>query len=602
MRRFIIATLCGVVLAACTGNQKPKQSGDSQQQTADTVSIVINSTETETAPDGPDEFSVISCEVFKFLKQNNVPDMWLDLIKDDLTADDMRDYSCWRLEPATEETRHNTNERYWARPVNGQADKLWSCYFVRRDCGGYVVIVDACSNNRETDKVTVTNAGCYYIDGKISFDIDDHGTMRNALPKPDINDFYLNADKFPKEAYDCLAKARLSYKFYINYSDNSISVTLDPYVGEPDATQKILPDPISGLENRGYVYFPTVAYHWDGDNYIIDSKHKPFEEELRFFEADGGKFAATGYRPGQLYNEYSSDLISEADLNGDGIKDLVINDKTNLEFAVYVRDNHGAYNRQLIAHRADSDGDLYASAVSDTLFVSASLESTKDYIFHYQNGDFYLLKYSQSMCWPDEGGCENYEIDFVKHTISESDDSRDTTYTVPAYPLLKLSEVPLGWVTIEHIYNGCDMIDIWRQLERLTDDASGEKNLKYQRNHVSYKIEKSDSHSTRERSVQCYEMDNGKGYKVIDIYQLATETWSGTYSLDENLITEYTYKDGKLTKNKLQKTFKPYSKDGFKTVFDDEEGYGHEGHKIVFISGDGNEDVFVWNGEEFVKQ
>ena len=608
MRRFIVATLCGVVLVACTGNQKPKQNGGTQQQTADTVSVVINSTDTESETDGPDELSAISCQVLKFLKKSNVPDRWLDLIDDNLTPEDMRDYSCWRLELPTAETSHRTNERFWARPVDGLADKLWSCYFVRRDFGGYIVIVDACSNNREKNKVSVTNAGCYYIDGKISLTTDFHGTVYNALPKPGINDFYSNADKFPKEVRDCLSKLRLSYKFYINYYDNSISVTMDPYelgtIPEWGYDFKIdhLPEPIRGLAKKYDDLFPTVNYRFDGDNYIIDSKHKPFEEDLWYFEPEDNKFALTGNHPTQLYTNLNKDQYSEADLNGDGIKDLVINDREYDKFAVYFKDDKGVYTRQFIARRPDNDGgNLSAYATNDTLRVSASFESTKDYVFHYQDGDFYLLNYSQSMEWPDDGGREYYEIDYLKHSITNSNDSHDTTYFVPAYPLLRLSEVPLGWWTIADIYSGCDMIAVWRQIERRADDEKAEKLLKYSRNHVGYELKADDSHCTRTHIVQCYEMADDDSRKVVDIYKLMCETQPGVFNLDDIEMTEYTFSKGKLSKEKLSKDFKSYVKDGYEPVFEDEDGYGYEGHKIKFVK-NGTEVVFAWNGKEFVKQ
>ena len=128
------------------------------------------------------------------------------------------------------------------------------------------------------------------------------------------------------------------------------------------------------------------------------------------------------------------------------------------------------------------------------------------------------------------------------------------------------------------------------------NDAEGEKELKYSKNHVIYDIDVNESHCLRTREVKCFELSNGKGYKVIDIYKRSCENWSGIYRLEENQITEYTYKGGKLTKNKLQKALKPFSKDGYDSIFDDEED------KISFFSSDGSEDIFVWNGEEFEKQ
>ena len=66
-------------------------------------------------------------------------------------------------------------------------------------------------------------------------------------------------------------------------------------------------------------------------------------------------------------------------------------------------------------------------------------------------------------------------------------------------------------------------------------------------------------------------------------------------------MTEYTFSKGKLSKEKLSKDFKSYVKDGYEPIFEDEEGYGYEGHKIKFVK-NGTEVVFAWNGEGFVKQ
>ena len=149
------------------------------------------------------------------------------------------------------------------------------------------------------------------------------------------------------------------------------------------------------------------------------------------------------------------------------------------------------------------------------------------------------------------------------------------------------------------IRNNCDLQKVWKWIDRKPDDAKGKKELSFKGVVAEYSISVNDGHCTRTRTLHSYEKGGGE-YIVLDIYKLACETQSGTYNLSEHEITEYSYKDGKLSKIRLQDELKPYSKEGYDSHFDEENAYGHMGHKIVFMTSGGDETVFEWYNDKFV--
>ena len=611
MKKTILILAALATLASCGG------SGTSTtQQNADSANggDAINRVSTTTPSDGttaPDELTLLTCEMLKYIKPQTFNMRLSEEPDTAFNVKNITDYPRWTQDSPDPKTSREDSSRFYVH-LDGGFDNIWKFTYRKRKSGGYWILVHlrGLSGDCGDCEYNEYNAW-YYVDGKPASSVNVNDKKHYAMPNPSIlSDFYANLDKFPEKAREWLKNREIT-KFDYEISGDKINVTLNPYChvesivnDDYEEIIDVLPRQLMGLEKKKDPKFPSVTYLWNGDDYVMDPKHKPLQEDLKYFQPDGGeKFAQSGKYAIQLYSGWDSDNYSEADINGDGMDDLVVCDNDYKEFAVYFKDKKGVYNRQMIGHRppeeeSDDECQLYATAKQGGINVTASYESTKEYDFHYEKGDFYLYNYSQSMEWPDDGGSDYYEIDFEKHKVIDN----DSTYSVPAYPLMKIADVPLGWWTITEIYQGCDMTEIWKQIESRGDDVAGSKELKYSFNNLKYEIDVNDGHCTRKRTVHCYELEDKGGYTVIDVYGLMCETQSGTYNLAENTITQYIFKDGKLTKTELQEELKPYNKDGFETVFENERGYGFEGFKLQFLTSGGDETVFSWNGKKFEKK
>lgn len=99
-------------------------------------------------------------------------------------------------------------------------------------------------------------------------------------PQPTINDFYANADQFPKEIYDLLVKEIETHLDYLyNENNNWLNVM---WLGNRD--EEILPEPLQKLKKDGF-QFPLLLYSWDGEHFVIDPDNKPLK-----YNWDGDKF------------------------------------------------------------------------------------------------------------------------------------------------------------------------------------------------------------------------------------------------------------------------------------------------------------------------
>ena len=605
-KSLIIVSLAAMTaLMSCGGG-----STNQNNAAADSVSTSVDAPQTDTeqsASTEPDELSLITCEVLKYLKNQT---SYLRLNDEPDTAFNVKnitDYPRWTQDSPDPKTSRKDSSRFYVH-LDGGFDNIWEFSFRKRNRGGYWVFVHLTGLSGDCGDCEMHQyTAIYYVDGSKDFAYYGSKDPDYALPRPKYSDFYANSDKFPEDVrrwLDESEKTKLDYKF----TDGKIEVTLNPYYqtvitteSEEDVAIDMLPKPLMGLEKKNGAKFPTITYVWDGDRYVVDPKFVPLQEDLKYLLSNDEIFAPSGKYPIQLYGFLHDEQVSEADINGDGISDMVICDNENKEFAVYFKNKQGVYNRQIIGRRPpedDGEGELSAGAMEGGIHVYAFYESSKSYDFRYERGDFFLYKFMQSMDWPDGGGSEYYEIDFVKHKVIDN----DTSYSVPAYPLMRIADVPLGWWTITEIYEGCDMTEIWKQIERRDDDDEGIKVIRYSYNNLEYAVLANDGHCSRSRTVHCYDLDGRDGYMVIDVYSLFCETQSGVYNLSENTITQYTFENGKLTKIDLQEELKPYSKEGFQTSFENKRGYGFEGFKLEFMTSNGSEAIFVWNGTKFEKK
>ena len=114
-----------------------------------------------------------------------------------------------------------------------------------------------------------------YKDGNLS-------KTGSLLPKPTLNDFYSNADKFPKAVQTHLKDAvenRTDYSFVT--SSNGLEVTFQgfEYDGDYDVPKSMK----TYYAKKGAV-FANITYIWDGEKFIRDPQTSPYEEDLNLFK------------------------------------------------------------------------------------------------------------------------------------------------------------------------------------------------------------------------------------------------------------------------------------------------------------------------------
>ena len=584
--KHLFIALATLTLFSCGGGNKTQNADGDGEHT-------VSTTES-------DELSRITCEVLKYGKTHWKEEDRMggshDLQEEYLIVDNITDYPQYSLDSPDPESSRSDSVRYYAI-LDGGFDDLWSCSFSKRKSGGYWIWVELESRSGDSpDCNSIHSKAVTYIDGVI----------KDATPNPTLSDFYANYKDFPKDALKYLENI-YNRDFSYDFNDDTLKVSFSLYEQfyevdefEDDVLIEVLPRPFAGFEMKKDPKVPSVAYVWNGDDYVISPNYKPYNEDLQYFET-GKSFARSGKYPIELYIT-DDDHLSYADLNHDNIIDLVISDNEEKEFAVYFKDDFEVYNRQLVGHRPEKDADdpdcsLYAYAKDDTLFVCASYESSKDYVFYYKKDAFYLLKYSQSMSWPDDGGSDYEEIDFVNLKFIDNDKTTD----IPPYPLRKLEDVPLGWWTITSIYSGCNMLDIWKQLDSKSYDSDAEKEncLKFERNFLTYTYD--DEHCTRTRCAACFQRDQQKDTIVFDTYYSMCESQSGIFINHQNEMIQYVCKNGKLTQIELQEDLKPYTTEEYQSnISINDDSYGT--FNLIIWKFDSNESIlFTWNGEKFIK-
>lgn len=152
-----------------------------------------------------------------------------------------------------------------------------------------------------------------------------------------------------------------------------------------------------------------------------------------YVEDDGlDVFKYQGNTKEELCDEQYNPTYEEADIDGDGDLDLVVN-ALNLTFALYYKDASGSYNMMFQGKSFDKYTETYAYIEEGNLIVNATTESEKSYTFRDNGyGYFRLIEFEQSMEWPDGGGSYYQRIDFVNGTrLEQEDDKPATTVSIP---------------------------------------------------------------------------------------------------------------------------------------------------------------------------
>ena len=173
-------------------------------------------------------------------------------------------------------TQENIDEAEWgdddseglychfgAEPVN----YLLHCFPHKN--GGYMAILLA----EDLSTFEFRNYAFYYKDGEMTNPTD-------VLPYPTMEDYYSNADQFPKPAYFALSTV-VEYPIY-NYdrAKKQLQVTFMLLLSENDFVKKY-------MKARKAMIGPQITYTWDGEQFVRTPDNKPFDEDLSIFGVEG---------------------------------------------------------------------------------------------------------------------------------------------------------------------------------------------------------------------------------------------------------------------------------------------------------------------------
>ena len=292
---------------------------------------------------------------------------------------------------------------------------------------------------------------------------------KSLLPTPGIDDFFANANQFPKDAYDEIQKRIPFYEYSAGVGSAGGSVVASfkcfDYIGGKYFLGYKVPKPLQtyfksriqyGDDDEGfYDGIPCgVSYKWDGEKFVMSPNHTPLKEDITFFglPAPQGEFAQSGKTIDDLYSLDSDFLLTAVnDLNQDGIKDLVAAEKHGGLMAVYFGGDNGYTLFKTYKVKKDPEA-LIIDAWNESRDGSAFLKieyhpknaSSIWYTMQYIDNDLYLVQgYAVKKSGKYQGKYGYY--DFKKNTWTP-DDEEDTTKTIPIAkkPLKKLSDFTVG--------------------------------------------------------------------------------------------------------------------------------------------------------------
>jgi hypothetical protein len=135
---------------------------------------------------------------------------------------------------------------------------------------------------------TVVETGDYehYFHHYYTFKDDVLTETDKHLPHPTINDFYTNANKFPKKVSAALAEEIAAAEYTYEQEEQKLIVWLNPWMC--DETGCELPDALKCFGPREdadeYYSFPTAEYTWKNGQFVRLPDSKPREEDLKYFK------------------------------------------------------------------------------------------------------------------------------------------------------------------------------------------------------------------------------------------------------------------------------------------------------------------------------
>ena len=326
---------------------------------------------------------------------------------------------------AKKEVYHNLDDE--VEPVEGDGLKI----FFGDEKGDYSLFHNYAINNHPEELYANWDSIIIYDDGYLTimdhFRSDDDNYYTYGIWFRD-NDFYLTdftmeygTDEYNMQYYDMVDNRLKSYIEWHEMDSENYHHRTDWY-DLKDIPQKSLSE------------FKIGDMVCDFNEYV-----EQIDEDI---------FEFTGTSKEELCPAEFNPTYEEADLNHDGINDLIIN-VNNARFAIYFRNSDGDYNFEFEGKSCDEWTEISAYEKDGNLMVYAFTESSKLYTFHYDdNGYCHLLSFEQSMYWPDGGGSYFQFIDFVNGKRTEQvDEEPDVTVDIPQRPLSVIEEFHFGNVS-----------------------------------------------------------------------------------------------------------------------------------------------------------
>ena len=260
---------------------------------------------------------------------------------------------------------------------------------------------------------------------------------KSLLPKPSITDFYANSDKFPKDIFNIL-KTRTSECNYCTFDRNGEKLAANFEIYEWDG-EYVVPKPLNPYFEKKGDDSPKILYIWDGEKFVRDPENQPYEEDLSLF---GVKVETAEEEEIPFFSDSAT-----GDLNGDGVKDSVYIDKS---LFVFFGTANGSYNLFKKYDIPQPEVGRFVKVVSvnkgGDLLLQTQYRSDGwcdlTYTLRFQNGEFELIHYSENSGLDFES---SKEYDFINLKAEESGGDGSGDYTLQKMPLIKLSEIQIGF-------------------------------------------------------------------------------------------------------------------------------------------------------------
>ena len=442
MKALTLTILLALALAiASCGGGKTTQNTSDGSQSADstkTVETIGNTADEPSTTDNATDSVVIQVARILAAQKDNP-----------LTEDDVKLY----IKTYTSIYNRLNIHDFQPKGIDGYGVSI-HCY--PYSTGGYYVLViwelNGFRHGKEYHSYT-------FKDGKLA-------ETQSPLPTPGMDDFFANADQFPKDAYDEIKKRIPFYDYHWYYEKMIVSFNCFEYVGGksnmgykvPETLQTYF-NALTGDGGEHYRGMPCIKYRWDGEKFVLDSDsdNKPFKEDLTYFgtPAPQGEFAQSGKTIEDLYSLDTDFLCTaETDFNQDDKKDLVAAEQHGGLMAVYFGGDNGytlfkAYNVKKDPEYLVLDAwkDRYGSFLKIEYHPKGKSPSIW-YTMQYIDNDLYLVQgFTVRKSGKSKGNYGYY--DFEEHTwtpIDEETGLDDTTKTIPIAnkPLKTLSDFTIG--------------------------------------------------------------------------------------------------------------------------------------------------------------